>query len=405
MTGIAQTMTTEALPPPGAAKSKVGIGSRIGSIDALRGLVMLLMLLDHTRETFWLFNNVGDPVNANTVAPALFFTRLTSTICAPVFVVLTGLSAYLYGQKHTRPEVTWFLFSRGLFLIALELTVISFAWPTQPLTYPPPMVYLQVIWAIGVCMIALSGLIYLPRWAQLALGLGIVCFHNLLSGFVLTPDSPFYTIWGVLYQRTVFEFSGGAFAIKTSYPVLPWIGVILTGYACGPLFGRDAAPEDRRRRLLLIGAGLIGGFIILRFLNFYGDAPWFVAETPLRTVMSFLAMTKYPPSLLFLMPTAGLGCLILAWFESDPENPILAPLARFGGAPMFFYIVHLYVLKVLYNGLYAIFGPNKGELYGFGHFWMIWAAAALLIALMYVPTRWFAQLKQRNKSIWWLKYL
>jgi len=404
MASVTHASEADARPQARAVGEKVGVGSRIGSIDALRGIVMLFMLLDHTRETFYLWMPVSDPVNAATTSPALFFTRLTSTFCAPTFVALTGLSAFLYGQTHTKSEVTKFLFTRGLFLMLLEVTIVAFAWPTQPLILPPQNFWLQVIWAIGLSMIALSVLIYLPRWGQVALGVAIICLHNFLDPIVLTPDSPWYPLWAGVHQRDVIELSDLTM-IKTTYPVLPWIGLILLGYAAGPLFGRHTTSAERMKRLLYIGAALLLGFIAIRLLNFYGDKPWFAGETPLRTVMSFLALTKYPPSLLFLMPTVGVGCLALALFEAHEDNPILPHLAYFGGAPMFFYIVHLYVLKLLYNIGYAIAGPNKGELFGVDSVAFVWLMAAILIPLLYFPTRWFARLKQRRKDIWWLKYL
>jgi uncharacterized membrane protein len=384
--------------------TKAGTGARIASIDALRGLVMLFMLLDHVRETFFLYVPVSDPVDATSTDPGLFFTRLTSTFCAPTFVALTGLSAFLYGQKHTKKEVSWFLFSRGVFLMALEVTLISFAWPTQEIVFPPSTLWLQVIWAIGLSMVALSALIYLPRAVLLGLGLGIVALHNLLDPIVVSPDSPFHYLWAQLHQRETFELGGGI-AAKTSYPVLPWIGLIVLGYAAGPLFGGSTTPDQRIRRLLVLGVGLVAGFLLIRGLNFYGDKPWFYGDSPLRSVMSFLSLTKYPPSLLFLMPTVGAGCLLLALFEARRTSPILPHLAFFGGAPMFFYVLHLYVLKLLYNLGYLTFGPNKGDLFGLDGLWAIWLLFAALIVPLYFPTRWFAELKQRRKDIWWLKYL
>ena len=170
---------------------------------------------------------------------------------------------------------------------------------------------MQVIWAIGICMVILSALIYLPRKAQIALGLIIVCGHNLLDSIVLTPASPAFPIWAILHQRAIIDLGGGMIA-KTTYPILPWIGVIVLGYAMGPWFAKGSDSGTRIRRLAMLGTALIVGFVLIRFANIYGDKPWFYAETPLRTVMSFLALTKYPPSLLFLMPTIGFGALMLA---------------------------------------------------------------------------------------------
>ena len=391
----------------GAATSAIEaakVRTRLVAIDALRGLVMLFMLVDHVRETFFLHLQVSDPVDANTTDPGLFFTRLLSTFCAPTFVALTGLSAWLYGQSHTKAEVSEFLLKRGLFLLFLELTVVGFAWPTQPLIFPPPNFWLQVIWAIGISMIALAALIHLPRVAQFAIGLAIVCLHNLLDPIQLTPESPWYTAWAMIHQRAVIDIGGGMIA-KTTYPVLPWIGVILLGYACGPWFARGSDPARRIRRLVIVGAALIVGFVAIRYLNFYGDKPWFDAETPLRTVMSFLSLTKYPPSLLFLMPTVGTGCLLLALFETYEDSRVMPALALFGGAPMFFYIVHLYVLKGVYNVALHLYGPTKGAVFGVDNLSTVWIWVAILIPVLYFPTRWFARLKQSRRDIWWLKYL
>jgi uncharacterized membrane protein len=375
--------------------------TRLIAIDALRGLVMLFMLVDHVRETWFLHMQVTDPVDAHTADPALFFTRLLSTFCAPVFIALTGLSAWLYGQSHRKDELSSFLLKRGLFLIFLELTFVGFAWTAK---FPPTTFWLQVIWVIGICMVTLAALIHLPRAWQIGLGLLIICGHNLLDGIVLTPESPWYVPWAVLHQRALIELGGGMIA-KTTYPVLPWIGVIVLGYAMGPWFGKQADPALRIRRLTMLGIGLMIGFVLIRFANAFGDKPWFIAQTPLRTVMSFLALTKYPPSLLFLMPTLGFGALMLAAFEKRQDHWTMPKLALLGGAPMFYYLLHLYVLKLLYLVALAIYGPTKGTVFGVDNVSTIWIWVALLIVPLYLPTRWFAQLKQRRKDIWWLKYL
>jgi uncharacterized membrane protein len=377
--------------------------TRLMSIDALRGLVMVFMLVDHVRETWFLHMNVTDPVDAATIDPALFFTRLLSTFCAPVFVVLTGLSAWLYGQSHTRKETSVFLLKRGLFLMVLEVTLVGSAWAT--VGFLPPTVWLQVIWAIGISMVALAGLLHLPRAWQFAVGGAIVCGHNLLDGIVLTAASPYYVPWAMIHQRAVIELSNG-YVIKTTYPVLAWIGVILLGYAAGPWFAKGSDSGTRIRRLLMLGGGMIAAFVILRALNFYGDKPWFVVPgDDLRTVMSFLALTKYPPSLLFLLPTLGFGALMLAVFEKYQTSNIIPPLSLLGGAPMFFYVLHLYTLKALYWTAYGIYGPTKGTVFGVDSVVWVWIWAALLIVPLYLPTRWFAGLKQRRRDIWWLKYL
>ncbi|TAK99124.1 MAG: DUF1624 domain-containing protein [Rhodospirillaceae bacterium] len=393
LTGIVAAMP--AIDAPAKART------RQLAIDALRGLVMVFMLVDHVRETFFLYRQVTDPMDALTIAPILFFTRMSSQLCAPVFIALTGLSAYLYGQSHTQKETSLFLLKRGAFLIFLELTFVGFAWSAQ---FPPHTFWLQVIWCIGWCMIALAGLLYLPHFAQIAVGAIIVAGHNLLDGIVLTPESPFFAIWAILHQRAVIDLGGGMIA-KTTYPILPWIGVILLGYAAGPWFARGSDAALRTKRLLILGGTLLVAFLILRWINVYGDKPWVYTGDTLRTVMSFISATKYPPSLMFLLPTLGLGALLVVLFEKTEHSRAISWLAILGGAPMFFYLLHLYVLKALYLIAFQIWGANHETYFGFDTVPALWLCAALLIVPLYIPSRWFAELKQRRKDIWWLRYL
>ncbi|MFA6310531.1 MAG: heparan-alpha-glucosaminide N-acetyltransferase domain-containing protein [Sterolibacterium sp.] len=383
------------------AKPQAGLGTRLLAIDALRGLVMLFMLVDHIREIAYAHHAVTDPMNAMTIEPALFFTRMTSQVVAPIFIALTGLSAYLYGQSHTKRETSYFLVTRGLFLVFLELTLVTGAWAAQ---HFPPTFWLQVIWCIGLCMIVLAGLLHLPRSWQLGLGVVIVCGHNLLDRIVLAPDSVFYLPWTVLHQRAAFEIGGGV-VVKISYPVLPWIGVILLGYAIGPWFARGTEGGTRMRKLMILGWTMLLAFLLIRYVNVYGDRPWVDTGDWLRTIMSFMAATKYPPSLMFLMPTLGFGLLFLAYFERIQQSNSVRMLAYMGGAPMFFYVLHLYVLKILNFIAVAIWGNNQGTSFGFEHVSGIWLTALILLVPLYIPSRWFAGLKQRRRDIWWLKYL
>ncbi len=245
--------------------------TRLASIDQLRGTVMLLMLLDHVRETFFLQHQVSDPMDAATVSPALFACRLLAHLCAPVFVLLTGLSAWLYGQRQADPRraTAAFLLKRGLFLVVLELTLVNFAWTFQ---LPPETLYLQVIWAIGLSMIALAGLLWLPCPALLVLAIAVVAGHNLFDGLRVQGDGLLAVLWKVLHQRDWIE--AGALRLRTSYPVLPWIGVIALGYLLGPWFARERDPTQRQHWLLWAGVGALALFTLLRFANEYGDAPW-----------------------------------------------------------------------------------------------------------------------------------
>lgn len=353
-------------------------GARLIAIDALRGLVMLLMLVDHVRETFFLHRQVSDPMDALTVDPALFFTRLTSQLCAPAFVFLTGLSAWLYGRDRPVADTASFLVKRGAFLIFLEVTFVSFAWTAE---FPPSTLWLQVIWAIGLSMLALAALLRLPRGVQFALGVAIVAGHNLLDGIRLELDSAGFVPWAILHQRAFIDLWDGVRA-RTSYPVLPWIGVILLGYAAGPWFARGVAPGVRMRRLATVGIALVVAYVALRGLNVYGDKPWIATGDALRTTL-----------------------LLLAVFERRDRCAVAQRLATLGGAPMFFYLLHLYVLKALYLVALATFGANQGNYFGFDALWGVWLASALLIVPLYWPAAWFARLKQRRKEVGWLKYL
>ncbi|MFT4248140.1 MAG: heparan-alpha-glucosaminide N-acetyltransferase domain-containing protein [Pseudomonas sp.] len=375
--------------------------SRLASIDLLRGSVMLLMLLDHVRETFYLHQQVSDPMDAATVAPALYLSRMLAHLCAPVFVLLTGLSAWLYGQRQPDPRraAAAFLAKRGLFLVLLELTLVNFAWNFE---LPPRTLYLQVIWAIGLSMLALSVLLWLPRPALALLGVVLVAGHNLLDGVRVQGDGALAVLWKVLHQRDWIVLAEGLRA-RTSYPVLPWIGVIALGYVLGPWYG-GLAPQARQRRLLGAGAAALAAFALLRAWNGYGDHPWSALADPLRSAMGFFNVTKYPPSLLFLLLTLGIALLLLRAFEWPPLQR-QRWLALFGAAPMFFYLLHLYVLRLLQSGARALWGANHGDSYGFDGIPALWLCTLLLALALYWPVRAFAQLKARRRDLAWLRYL
>jgi len=378
--------------------------ARLQSIDALRGLVILFMLLDHVRETFFLHHQVGDPMAVATTSPDLFASRLLAHVCAPVFVFLTGLSACLYGARQGggRASASVFLLQRGLFLVALELTLVNFAWTFQ---WPPTVVYLQVIWVIGLSMLALAALLWLPRNVLIALGVVLVAGHNLLDGLHFPAGHALHIPWAVLHDRGWIEVSD-SLRLRTSYPLLPWIGVIALGYAAGPWFQASADAQGRQRRLLAWGASLLVGFAVLRAWNGYGDKPWVPGETALATAMSFFNVTKYPPSLLFIALTLGIGLLVLRAFERLPAGSGgLRVLAVFGAAPMFFYLLHLYVLKAMYLGALAAWGPNQGRYFGFDAMWGVWLCTLVLAAVLYPAVKAFGAFKARRRDIAWLKYL
>ncbi len=392
------------LPPAPSAVPAGAATSRLVSIDALRGLVIVFMLLDHVRETFFMHHQVTDPMALADTPPALFFSRVLAHLCAPVFIFLAGLSAFLYGNRQPdgRRAAAVFLLQRGLFLVVLELTVVNFAWTFQ---WPPQVVYLQVIWVIGLSMLALALLLWLPRGVMVAVGLLLVAGHNLLDGVHFPAGHALHVPWAVLHDRGWLAVGDGL-RMRTSYPLLPWIGVIALGYAAGPWFTAGADAGLRRRRLVAWSVGALALFVALRWLNVYGDRPWALGATPLETVMGFLNVTKYPPSLLFVALTLGLGLALLAALERVPARAgWLRVLLAFGAAPMFFYVLHLYVLKLLYLGALGLWGPNQGRYFGFDAMWQVWLGTIVLAALLYVPVRAFGAFKARRKDLAWLRFL
>lgn len=380
------------------AKPKVGI--RLQNIDAVRGLVMVLMLLDHLRETWFVYVPVLDPIDVRSTLPAIAVARFLVSLCAPIFVALTGVGVFLFRSNHTLGETTTFLLKRGLLLMALDVFFLSeLYWGITE-----PTLWLQVIWCIGVCMIVLAGLIRLPFWAILAIGLLIVCGHNLLDPIQLQAGDPLLPLWAEIHQRAQFELPFGLH-VKTTYPVLAWVGVIALGYCAGSLFRPDVAHAVRQRRLLALGFGMLAAFVALRFLNGYGDKPWAVVEgDPLRTFLGFISLTKYPPSLLFLLPTLGLGALLLVLFERIQGSWLADVLSVFGGAPLFFYLLHLSVLRILYHSALAIWGPDHGNTYGVDSYGWVVVWYVCLIVPLYIPTAWFSRLKRRRRDIAWLRY-
>ncbi|MFT4020347.1 MAG: heparan-alpha-glucosaminide N-acetyltransferase domain-containing protein [Acinetobacter sp.] len=377
------------------------LSQRLQAIDALRGLVIVIMMLDHVRETFYLHHQVSDPMHIGEVEPALFFSRTLAHLCAPVFVLLTGLSAYLYQQKYSIQATREFLFKRGLFLVILELTIINFAWTGQ---FPPQVIYLQVIWAIGLSMLVLSLLIALPNKLQWIIAIGVIALHNLLDQLTFQNIPILHEIWNILHQRGWIEF-GEVIRLRTSYPILPWIGVILLGYCLGrSCFQQSISIQQRNKKLLkfaLLGLVL---FFVLRLINIYGDQAWQTFDTPLETLMSFFNLTKYPPSLLFILWNCGLGILILLGLNRIEQHAWVKPLIVFGSVPMFFYILHLYVLKLLYFIAINIWGKTQGEYFGVEQVSSLWIITLLLTFLLYPAVLAFSKFKHQNKHITILKY-
>ena len=318
---------------------------RLHSIDMLRGFVIVLMALDHVRDFFGF--TAFQPEDLAATTPAWFWTRWITHLCAPVFVLLAGSSAYLRGAGTGIPALSRYLATRGALLLLLEVTWISFSWQ---LAYQ--IVILQVIWAIGAGMLVLSLLVWLPRPAIGLVAFALIVPHNLLDA--IHGDS---FIWKAWHQQG-FVPLGANFGVMVMYPLMPWIGLIAAGYAAGPVF--QMAP-DRRRFWLLSGAALLlTVFVVLRTWNLYGDPdPWSPqGRGAMFDLMSFVRVHKYPPSLLYLCVTGGIGLLLLAAFE---RLPAVKPLLLFGRHPMFFYVIHIALAHVLGNLYFMLrFGGLPG---------------------------------------------
>ncbi|XMO86991.1 heparan-alpha-glucosaminide N-acetyltransferase domain-containing protein [Algibacter sp. AS12] len=386
---------------------------RIESIDILRGLVMVIMALDHVRDYFHYGSFFSDPMDLETTTPFLFFTRFITHYCAPVFIFLAGTSAFLYGAKKTKNQLFKFLLTRGIWLVILALIVNNFLWKFD-VTYS--FIILQVIWAIGLCMMLLAFAIYLPFKVILALGFILVIGHNLLDGITFTGTSTASILWYILHQRQFLVINNTMFAI--AYPILPWFGVISLGYCFGTLYKNSFSAELRKKYLLAIGTTAIVLFFIIRGINIYGDlVPWTVQDTYTKTVLAFFKVTKYPPSLAYILITIG-PALIFLYLIENTKNKISDFFLVFGRVPLFYYFLHILVIHVLAILGILLFGGNWQDMiltkevfqnaklidYGYSLFvvYMVWV---FVIALLYYPSKKYMIYKANNKDKWWLSYL
>jgi uncharacterized membrane protein len=373
--------------------------TRLASIDLLRGLVMVVMALDHTRDFF-----AAGGFNPRDVSdPALFLTRWITHFCAPTFIFLAGISAFLYGQRHKPGELGRFLLTRGIWLALIELTVVRFGWS---FSVHFNHFVVQVIFAIGASMIALAGLVYLPRWAIAAIGLIMIAGHNLFDGIKAVQLGAAAPVWNFLHQPGHLVLAPGV-DLVVLYPLIPWIGVMAAGCALGPVFTRERAA--RIRELLALGATMTIGFIVLRATNLYGDpAPWVVQDSLLGTVLSFLNCEKYPPSLLYLAMTLGPALMLLAALEKA-RGPVAAWITTYGRVPFFYYVAHIFLLHalalvyawILAGDISGLIGtPHKPEGYGLNlpGIYAVWLA---VVVALYPLCRWFAGIKRRRTEWWW----
>jgi len=375
--------------------------ARVASIDILRGLVMVLMALDHVRD---FFTDVRfDPLDLSQTTAALFLTRWITHFCAPTFVLLAGVSAYLTGRSCTRAELSRFLWTRGLWLVVLEVTLMSLVW-TFNVRYDHGL-FLQVIWAIGVSMLVLAALVHLPMPQIAAFSLVIIGGHNLLDGIEPQSFGAWAPLWSLLHVQEPIPYG------FVAYPLIPWIAVMSLGYCIGSLF--DLERERRRQWFVYLGAGSLTLFVLLRATNVYGDPiDWTLQSTTVRTLLSFVDVHKYPPSLQYVLLTLGAALLSLAALESV-RGKFAEVLRTFGRVPLFFYVLHVALAHLAAGivGLATGFGTallsgdfmQVPQQWGFG-LPVVYLAWLLVIATLYPACRWFAAVKRRRDD-WWLSYL
>jgi uncharacterized membrane protein len=390
---------------------------RIASVDVLRGLVMVIMALDHTRDylTYLQFQ----PEDLTRSFPALFYTRWITHFCAPMFFFLAGTGSFLLRERSgSTGRVARFLWARGLWLIALEFTVIDYAWAFVPWHFG------GVIWSLGCAMIVLGALVWLPDSVVLSLGLFVIAAHDLTDGIKLQFLGSFAPAWSMLHRTGIVPHT----QFFVLFPVLPWAAVMAAGYGFGRVLRLPS--EKRQRTILLLGTAATLLFILLRAFNIYGNptadiaksspGEWHAQASFAMTIVSFLNVEKYPASLQFLLMTIGPSLILLSYFDrvraGSVAERLLHPLLIFGRVPLFFYTVHLYLIHGLAILLAVLFHQPvqwllRGAFWmnrlpqGYGHgLPMIYAIWLTAVALLYLPCSWFAALKQRRKS-WWLSYL
>ncbi|MBW4360258.1 DUF1624 domain-containing protein [Flavobacterium taihuense] len=384
--------------------------TRIESIDLLKGLVMVIMALDHVRDYFHysaFFFDPTDPIQSNL---PIFFTRWITHFCAPTFSFLAGMSAFMVGKRKTKKELSGFLFKRGLWLVFIELTVVGFAWffDVHFRTFG-----LLVIWSLGISMIVLAALIYLPRTYILIFSLLLICCHNLFDNVHFSGN----VLWSLIHEQTFYSLSEHT-QLLIGYPLVPWIAVMALGYYFGAFYDKSFDSNKRKKLFNYIGGIAIIVFILLRLTNLYGDSRLFEQyDTVSQDLISFLNPSKYPPSLLYVLMTLGGAFLFLANTEKL-KGKIVDFFSTFGRVPFFYYILHLYIIHIIamifaeLSGFgwqkfifstWIGFEPNmKG--YGFS-LWLVYTVWIGIILMLYPLCKKFDKYKQRNKEKWWLSYL
>lgn len=384
--------------------------NRLETIDLLRGLVMALMLLDHSRD-FLHFGTVTEdinPLDPEKSNLALYLTRWVTHLCAPTFIFLAGISIRLQ-KGRGKPNLSAHLLKRGLWLIFMELTIVSMGW-----TFLPPTQFLvfQVIWAIGFSMVLMAGFVILPANLVLLLGLLICASHNLLfDGIVVEEDKPFSWLWTLFHQPGAIQSGVEGLTIFVPYAFFPWLGVMMLGFGSGKWL-----TEQSPVRVAKFGAGMLLFFLLLRGLNVFGDPdPWMGSPGSQSFFFSFFDVEKYPPSFLYLLATLGISGLLYACLDRL-EGPLRKILLAIGQVPFFFYLLHIYLVHILALSLHLVRGGKWSD-FTFGAtfggvpvgsgvelpvLYLIWIVVLLML---YVPSKWFAGIKARNRGAAWTSYI
>jgi uncharacterized membrane protein len=392
--------------------------ARLPAIDAVRGSVMVLMALDHVRDFIHRGAMNGSPTDLATTTPGLFLTRWITHVCAPTFMFTAGLGVYLYWQLggRSKRELSGFLLSRGLWLIVLEVSVMRLAYNFTFATQYP--LFLIVLWVLGLCMVVLAALVWLPRPVLVGLSLALIALHNLLDGIDPAKLGALGAFVNLVHRPGAVTL--GRVTVLLAYPLIPWIAVMALGFTAGPIFQLDQ--PARRRLLIRAGLACVLGFLVVRGLNVYGDpVPWTPQRSPVYTVLSFLNTTKYPPSLEFLLMTLGPALLALAWFDRPGRQPPKA-LVVFGRVPLFYFVIHFFAAHLAAVAL-ALFrygsrtwsfafhpvpsmgGPRELFPADFGFdLWVAYAVWGAVVIGLYPLCRWFASVKATRRD-WWLSYL
>jgi len=379
------------------------------SLDLLKGLVMIIMAIDHTRDYFHADAFLFDPTDPEKTNAAIFFTRWITHFCAPAFSLLAGISAYLVGMRKSKAELSKFLLSRGIWLMFIEVTVVNFGWffDVHLSTIP-----LQVIWVLGLSMICLAAIIHLPMKVILGFSLVVILGHNVLDNV----DFEGNFLWGILHGWSFLQIAENT-RIVLAYPLLPWVGVMSLGYYLGTFYNKTYDAKKRQQLFTYIGIACVLLFFALRGINGYGNPKaWSTYETTLQTFFSFMDPLKYPPSLSFLLMTLGPTLFFMGRLENI-KGKVVEAISVYGKVPFFYYILHIYVIHLGAMLLAELTGfgwqsmlltqwiSSVPELKGYGlslgGTYLVWLA---IVAMLYPLCLKFSNYKLAHKEKWWLSY-